>query len=279
MFASFVLALREGLEAALLIGLLLGTLKKLGHTEYQRMIWFGAGLAIIVSGAAGYLSNVLGASFEGRNEEIFEGITMLLAAGLLTWVILWMRTQSRGINERLAANIKEVVSNQNQFALFSLTFIAVIREGIELALFLVTVSLDIDGREVLLGASLGLAAVTVVAFLSFKSLIRLNISRFFQVTSIILVLFAAGLVAHGVHEFNEVGFIPPVIEHLWDINHIIDEKSPSGELLKALFGYNGNPSLTEMVAYIMYFVILVVTGSRFLVNGNIAKKIKEEKII
>ena len=279
MFASFVLALREGLEAALLIGLLLGTLKKLGHTEYQGMIWFGAGLAIIVSGAAGYLSNVLGASFEGRNEEIFEGITMLLAAGLLTWVILWMRTQSRGINERLAANIKEVVSNQNQFALFSLTFIAVIREGIELALFLVTVSLDIDGREVLLGASLGLAAVTVVAFLSFKSLIRLNISRFFQVTSIILVLFAAGLVAHGVHEFNEVGFIPPVIEHLWDINHIIDEKSPSGELLKALFGYNGNPSLTEMVAYIMYFVILVVTGSRFLVNGNIAKKIKEEKII
>ena len=279
MFASFVLALREGLEAALLIGLLLGTLKKLGHTEYQRMIWFGAGLAIIVSGAAGYLSNVLGASFEGRNEEIFEGITMLLAAGLLTWVILWMRTQSRGINERLAANIKEVVSDQNQLALFSLAFIAVIREGIELAFFLVAVSLDTDGREVLLGASLGLAAVTVVAFLSFKSLIRLNISRFFQVTSIILVLFAAGLVAHGVHEFNEVGFIPPVIEHLWDINHIIDEKSPSGELLKALFGYNGNPSLTEMVAYIMYFVILVVTGSRFLVNGNIAKKIKEEKII
>jgi len=204
---------------------------------------------------------------------------MLLAAGLLTWVILWMRTQSRGINERLAANIKEVVSDQNQLALFSLAFIAVIREGIELAFFLVAVSLDTDGREVLLGASLGLAAVTVVAFLSFKSLIRLNISRFFQVTSIILVLFAAGLVAHGVHEFNEVGFIPPVIEHLWDINHIIDEKSPSGELLKALFGYNGNPSLTEMVAYIMYFVILVVTGSRFLVNGNIAKKIKEEKII
>ena len=279
MFASFVLALREGLEAALIIGLLLGTLKKLGHTEYQRLIWFGAGLAIIVSGAAGYLFNVLGASFEGRNEEIFEGITILLAAGLLTWVILWMRTQSRGINERLAANVKEVVSDQNQLALFSLAFIAVIREGIELAFFLVAVSLDTDGREVLLGASLGLAAVSFVAILLFKSLIRLNISRFFQVTSIILVLFAAGLVAHGVHEFNEVGFIPPVIEHLWDINHIIDEKSPSGELLKALFGYNGNPSLTEVVAYILYFLILIVTGSRFLVNGNSTKKIKEEEII
>jgi len=279
MVASLVLALREGLEAALIIGLLLGTLKKLGHTEYQLLIWFGAGLAIIVSGAAGYLFNVLGASFEGRNEEIFEGITILLAAGLLTWVILWMRTQSRGINERLAANVKEVVSDQNQLALFSLAFIAVIREGIELAFFLVAVSLDTDGREVLLGASLGLAAVSFVAILLFKSLIRLNISRFFQVTSIILVLFAAGLVAHGVHEFNEVGFIPPVIEHLWDINHIIDEKSPTGELLKALFGYNGNPSLTEVVAYILYFLILIVTGSRFLKNGNITKKIKEEEII
>ena len=81
------------------------------------------------------------------------------------------------------------------------------------------------------------------------------------------------------HEFNEVGYIPPVIEHLWDINHIIDEKSPSGELLKALFGYNGNPSLTEVVAYILYFVILIFTGSRFLLNGNITKKIKEEEII
>jgi high-affinity iron transporter len=279
MFASFVLALREGLEAALLIGLLLGTLKKLGHTEYQRMIWFGAGLAIIASGAVGYSFNLLGTSFEGRNEEIFEGITMLLAAGLLTWVILWMRTQSRSLNERLAANVKEVVSNHNQLALFSLAFIAVIREGIELAFFLVAVSLDTDGRGVLLGASLGLAAVTVVGVLLFRSLIRLNISRFFQVTSIILVLFAAGLVAHGVHEFNEVDFIPPVIEHLWDINHIIDEKSPSGELLKALFGYNGNPSLTEVVAYILYFVILIFTGSRFLLNGNNTKKIKEEEII
>jgi len=273
MFASFVLALREGLEAALLIGLLLGTLKKLGRTEYQRLIWFGAGLAIIVSGVAGYLFILLGTSFEGRNEEIFEGITMLLAAGLLTWVILWMRTQARGLNEKLAANVKEVVSNQNKLALFFLAFIAVIREGVELAFFLVAVSLDSDGREVLLGASLGLAAVTVVAVLLFRSLIRLNISRFFQVTSIILILFAAGMIAHGVHEFNEVGFIPPVIEHLWDINYMIDEKSPTGELLKALIGYNGNPSLTEVVAYILYFVILVVTGSRFQLNRKITRKI------
>jgi len=279
MLAGFVLALREGLEAALIIGLLLGTLKKLEQPEYKGLVWSGAGLALIISGIAGYLIYLLGASFEGRAEEIFEGITMLLAAGVLTWVILWMRRESRSKNEKLRSDVKEAVSNQSKLALFSLSFLAVIREGIELAFFLVAVSVDADGTEVLIGAGLGLAAVVMVATLLFTSLVRLNISRFFQISSIILVLFAAGLVAHGVHEFNEVGLIPPVIEHLWDINHIIDEKSPSGELLKALFGYNGNPSLTEVVAYILYFLILIVTGSRFLVNGNITKKIKEEEII
>jgi high-affinity iron transporter len=88
--------------------------------------------------------------------------------------------------------------------------------------------------------------------------------RFFQVTSIILILFAAGLVAHGVHEFNEVGLIPSIIEPVWDINHILDEKSTVGELLKTLLGYNGNPSLTEVIAYFVYFVIVWFAGLRFI---------------
>ena len=279
MLASFFLALREGLEAALIIGVLLGTLNKLAQAEYKKTVWLGAGLAIVISGLVGFALNLLGARFEGRAEDIFEGITMLLAAGILTWVILWMSRQPRDINERLKSNIKIAVSNRSSLALFALSFLSVIREGIELAFFLIAVSLDSDGAGVLIGASLGLATVVLIAVLLFRSLIKLNLARFFQITSFILVVFAAGLLAHGVHEFNEAGLIPPIIEHLWDINHIIDEKSPSGELLKALFGYNGNPSLTEVVAYILYFVILIFTGSRFLLNGNITKKIKEEEII
>ena len=110
----------------------------------------------------------------------------------------------------------------------------------------------------MIGAGLGLASVVVIAVLLFRSLIRLNFSRFFQVTSIILVLFAAGLVAHGVHEFNEAGLIPAIVEHLWDINHILDEKSTLGELFKTLLGYNGNPSLTEVISY--SFVLLLSIG-------------------
>ena len=276
MLASFLLTLREGLEAALIIGVLLGTLNKLAQPEYRKTVWFGAGLAIMISALAGFALNMLGARFEGRAEEIFEGIAMLLAAVILTWVILWMGRQSRDINERLKSNIKTAVSNRSSLALFALSFLAVIREGIELAFFLTAVSLDTDGVGVLIGAGLGLASVVVIAVLLFRSLIKLNLARFFQITSFILVIFAAGLVAHGVHEFNEAGLISPIIEHLWDINHILDEKSTLGELLKTLVGYNGNPSLSEAIAYLLYFVIIGVAGFSFSVKNNKNTTVKED---
>ena len=256
MLASFVLSLREGLEAALIIGVLLGSLKKLGQVEGQRAVWFGTGLAVLASLVSGYVLNLLGASFEGRAEEIFEGITMLLAAGILTWMIFWMRTQAQNINQKLEDDVKGAVLMKGSFALFSLAFVAVIREGVELTIFLTAAAIDSNGSDILIGAGLGLAAVVVLAILLFRSLIRLNLSRFFQITSIILILFAAGLVAHGVHEFNEVGLIPPVIEHIWDINHILDEKSTLGSMLGTLLGYNGNPSLTELAAYLIYLLVI-----------------------
>ena len=268
MLASFFLTLREGLEAALIIGVLLGTLNKLGQPEYKKVVWFGAGLAIIISALAGLALNVVGERFEGRAEEIFEGITMLLAAGILTWVILWMSRQSREINEKLKSNIEIAVSNRSSLALFALSFLAVIREGIELAFFLTAASLDTDSFGILIGAGLGLVSVVVIAVLLFRSLIRLNLARFFQITSYILVIFAAGLVAHGVHEFNEAGLIPSIIEHLWDINYLLDEKSTLGELLKTLVGYNGNPSLSEVIAYLLYFVIISIAGFKISVKKN-----------
>lgn len=257
MIASFLLTLREGLEAALIIGVLLGALKKMDRTQYSSSIWIGAGSAALLSVGIGLLLNALGAKLEGRAEEIFEGIAMLLAAAILTWAILWMQSQARAMSRKLESDVKAAALEGGRFALMTLAFLAVIREGVELALFLTAASMSADGTQVLLGAALGLASVVVLAVLLFKSLIKLDISQFFRVTSVILILFAAGLVAHGVHEFNEAGLIPPVIDPVWDMNHIIDENSTVGSLLKALFGYNGNPSLTEVVAYLMYFVLLL----------------------
>ena len=264
MIASFFLALREGLEAALIIGVLLGTLNKLDHSGGRRFIWLGISLAVVLSLGAAYLLDLAGAKFEGPAEEIFEGAAMLLAAGILSWMIIWMRTRARTMSQKLESGVQQAILKNSGWALFSLAFISVIREGIELALFLMAAGVDTERSAIILGAGLGFASVVGLAFLLFKSLVRLDLSRFFQVSGLILILFAAGLVAHGVHEFNEAGLIPAVIDQVWNINSILDEKSTLGSILKALLGYNGNPSLTEVAAYLLYFVVIWFSGFRFL---------------
>lgn len=256
MLAGFFLAFREGLEAALIIGVLLGAVNKLGKEGFKGSIWLGAGLALIASVITGVTLNLVGAAFEGRAEEIFEGVAMLSAAAILTWVILWMQSQARSHSQKLEADTKSAVMKGSKIGLLSLAFLAVVREGVELAFFLTAASISSDGLQVLSGAGMGVVAAVLVSLALFKSLVNLNIGRFFQVTSIILILFAAGLAAHGVHEFNEAGLIPAIIDPVWDINHILSDNSPVGEILKALFGYNGNPTLTEVLAYGFYFVVL-----------------------
>ena len=263
MLASFFLALREGLEAALIISLLLGSLRKMGRQGDSRSIWLGTAAAVLLSLLVGLLFQVLGASFTSPGEEIFEGITMLLAAGVLTWMILWMGKGSRRLNERLNSDLKQAVVAGGGWALFSLAFLAVIREGVELALFLTAAAITAGGFQILWGAALGLVAVILASVLLFKGLIQLDLRRFFQVSSLILVLFAAGLVAHGVHEFTDLGWIPPLIEQVWDLNPILDENSTLGQLLQALLGYNGNPSLTEVLAYFLYLGSAAVLGMVF----------------
>jgi high-affinity iron transporter len=130
-------------------------------------------------------------------------------------------------------------------------------------LFLTAVAVDQDGSSVWVGAALGLVAAVILGVLLYRSLIKLNISRFFQVTSLILLLFAAGLAAHGVHEFIEAGLIPSMIDPLYDINPFLSENSSLGQLLKTLLGYNGNPSLTESLAYLLYFVIMRLIGFNY----------------
>lgn len=254
MIPGFLLALREGLEAALIVGIVLGALRKTRHEEFKTTIWWGVAVAIVVSLVAAVALYLVGVSFDGTAEEAFEGITMLLAAGVLTWMIFWMHNHSRNISANIEADVHQAARQHSRRALFLLAFLAVVREGIELALFLTATSFASGAQQTVVGALLGLGAVILLAWALFSSLLKLNIRRFFQVTSILLILFAAGLVAHGVHELNEIGWIPAIIEHVWDINHIVNENAFAGEILKTLFGYNGNPALTEVIAYIVYFL-------------------------
>jgi len=258
MLASFLLSLREGIEAALIIGIVLGALRQMRRMEIVPAVWYGTFSAVLVSLVGGMVLTVFGLSLEGTAEEIFEGITMLLAAGVLTWMIFWMNRQARNIKSELEDGVHKAAFEGGKRGLFALAFLAVVREGIELALFLTAATFASDAQSTILGALLGLGLAILLGWGLFASTIRLDLRRFFQVTGFLLILFAAGLVAHGVHEFNEAGVIPAVIEHVWDVNPILDENATFGAMLKALFGYNGNPSLTEVLSYFAYFVAIFV---------------------
>lgn len=262
MVAAALLAFREGLEAALILGIVLSVLRRVGRKDQERMVWLGAGLAAFLSLAAGTGLYTLGLSLEGHAEEIFEGVAMLLAAAVLTWMIFWMERQGRAIQSELEQGVRRAALGGGRWALFSLAFVAVLREGIELALFLTAAAFTMSAPATLAGGLVGLAAAALAGWLLFATTARLDVRTFFRVTSILLVFFAAGLVAHGVHELNEAGLIPAVVEHVWDLNPVLDESSAVGQILKALFGYNGNPSLTEVAAYVGYWVVVLAALRR-----------------
>lgn len=268
MLPSFFLSLREGLEAALIVGIILGVLRKINKTHLYNSVWAGAGSASVVSLVVALVLNAVGASFEGTAEEIFEGSAMIVAAAVLLWVIIWMQRQARIMQTELEADVRQAAMSQSETALFSLAFITILREGIELALFLTASVATTSAQQTLIGGILGLAVAAIIGWGIFASTIQLNLKVFFQVTSVLLIFFAAGLFAQGIHEFNEIGWIPGIIEHVWDINHIINENGAFGLVMKALFGYNGNPSLTEVIAYTLSLSILFLGFIKFQQSKN-----------
>jgi high-affinity iron transporter len=271
MLPTYLLSLREGLEAALIIGIVLGALAKIRRTDLSPAVWLGALSAVGVSILTAVLLTTFGMSLEEEAEQIFEGITMLIAAGILTWMIFWMSKQARFLKSELEAGVNKAAAHTEtgKRAMFWLAFVAVVREGVELALFITAAFFAGDQSQVttniiqtLAGTILGLGTAALLGWTLFATTVRLDLRRFFQVTGFLLILFAAGLVAHGVHEFNEVGWVPSVVEHVWDVNVILDENTVAGQLLKTLFGYNGNPSLTEMISYFVYLAVVTVLWRR-----------------
>jgi high-affinity iron transporter len=171
-------------------------------------------------------------------------------------MIFWMDRQGRVIQAELERDVRKAAAGGGRWALFSLAFVAVLREGVELALFLTAAAVTASTRATLVGGIIGLGSAAAAGWLLFATTHRLNPRSFFRVTSVLLIFFAAGLVAHGIHEFNEVGWVPPVIEHVWDVNPVLDESSGIGQILKTLFGYNGDPSLSEVAAYVGYWIVV-----------------------
>lgn len=270
MLAATLIAFREGLEAALVVGIVVGYLVRIGQTRYIKIAWAGVGAAVALSFVIAFGIQAIGGELKEPWEQIFEGTTMFIAVGVLTWMIFWMRSQARFLKSALEKEVFSAATSGQALALFSVAFIAVFREGVETALILSASAFVADQLGTLVGTVLGLGLAAIAGWLIYISTVRLNLRLFFNVTSVLLLFFAAGLLASGVHEFQEVNLLPATIEHVWNLNVIISDTSTLGAVMKALFGYNGSPSLLEVISYLVYWVIAFV-GVRWFVERRAAQ--------
>ena len=258
MLATFFLMLREGLEAALIVGIIAAYLVKIGRRDALPKIVTGVVAAVGLSIGLGLLITLTIERLPLVVQETLEGIAALLAVGVLTWMLFWMRRQGRLIKGELEQGVDIALSKGSTRALVALAFLAVIREGVETVLFMIPIlSFNGTGIDVVLGGVLGLAISVAVGWAIFAAGVRINLRRFFTVTGTILIFVAAGLVAFAIAEFGEAGLFANT-GTAFDLNRVLPDNGPIGSVLRGLFGYRSAPTPLEVVGYLAYLVPVLV---------------------
>jgi high-affinity iron transporter len=256
MFPSFLITFRETLEAALVVGIVLTFLTKTKQPIFKKFVWQGIGIGVAAAVLLAFILEAFFGGFTGAAEEIFEGVLMLITAGFLSWMIMWVHKQkdvAKRIKEKVAVHVKSGYG----WGILILVATSVFREGTETVLYLKASSL-IGQTGQLTGAVLGIVGALVLGYGLFKWALRVNIQAVFTVTSIFLIMFAAGLVAHGIHEFQEVGWLPVFsFDPVYNISHILDNGSVLGSLLRTVFGYTSHPTILEIVFYASYIFFIL----------------------
>lgn len=270
MLAAGLIGLREGIEAALIIGILMGYLAKIGQRRQMRLAWAGVAAAMLASAVLAIGITAVGAELSGPAEPLFEGTTMFVAVALLTGMFFWMRMQAHSLKPSLEHEMRLVIDSGQAAGLFGVAFVAIFREGVETALFLSASAFANNGLGTLAGALMGLGAAALLGWAIYAFSVRLNLKLFFNVTSIALLFFAAGLVGLAVHEYQEIGLLPLTIPHVWNLSGILDDSTGLGSMLKTLVGYNSAPSLLEVLSYAAYWLLALV-GVRWWVDHQMAK--------
>jgi high-affinity iron transporter len=251
--ANFLIGLREGLEASLIVGILIAFAVKADRRDLIGRIWTGVGAAIAVSlGTGAAIFFVLSESGDAI-QPIIVGSMSILATVLLTWMIFWMAKTARNLKGSLEGSMQEGLS-KGGLAIAVIAFSAVVREGVETALFIwASMNSTGDGLPALGTAFVGIAVAVILGWVIYRGLLRINLGIFFQWTSVILIIVAAGILAYGVHEFQEVGFLPAGAP-VYDATAWLGKETIIGSLLYGLFSYRANPSLLELITWTLYLV-------------------------
>ena len=266
MFANYLIGLREGLEAALVVSILVAYLVKTDRRHLLPRIWAGVALAVAVSLAFGAALTFgpRGLTFEAQ--EMIGGCLSIIAVAFVTWMIFWMARAARGLGGELRGQIDEAAEG-TRWSLVIVAVLAVGREGLETALFLwaatkagtrESVGTVTPTWEPLLGAALGIATAVVLGYLIYRGAISINLSKFFTWTGAFLILVAAGVLAYGVHDLQEAGVLPGLNNLAFDVSDTIDLNTWYGTLLKGIFNFSPATTKLEAAAWLLY-VIPVMT--------------------
>ena len=263
--SGLLTGLREGVEAALILAIICAYLAKTGNQRHFPTIFLGAGVAVLLSAILGIGIYLTVGSFEEPYEQLFEAVTLLLAAAVVTWMLFWMRRQSASVRGELHPAVDRALDEGSVVALAVLAFVAVIREGVETSLFLVgqAASVAAEGGAiwVLAGAIVGLLIATVLGVGFYQGSRRLNLASFFRWTGIALVFIAGGLVAKAVHELIEINVITIGTQTLFDVSAVLphDPEGGSivGQFLHVLFGYTSTPEVLTFVVWLTYVVVVL----------------------
>lgn len=253
MFNVLIITLREGVEIAVVLAIILAYLNQLGQMKETGKVWFGAGAAILVSvlAAVGIFFVLRMTEVEGF-QAILEGTLKIVAVIMLTWMTIWMKRQGGNIGGTLKNQIQVALSNGSVWALASLAFVSVIREGIETVLFIVGSAQGTSALATVSGSILGFGIAALLGYILYRGTHRLPLKAFFTAMSVLLIVMAAGLLSGGIHEFQELHMIPIGIEQVWSTKRLLDQESAMGSLLKAVFGYADSPNLVQVVVYWIY---------------------------
>ena len=260
MLIAFLIMLREGIEAALIVGIVAGFLKQSGHSRLMPKVWLGVALAALMCLGIGYGIHSATGEIPQKEQEFVVGVIGLVAVAMLTYMILWMKKAARSMKQQLQDSVQTALNRGNGqgWALVGMAFLAVAREGLESVFFLLAVFQQSPTWSMPVGAVLGLLAAVVIGALIYQGGMRLNLAKFFRWTGAFLIVVAAGLVAGSLRALHEAGVWNHLQEVVFDSSKYLHEDSPLGVLLGGFFGYTDHPTQGEVLAWLLYLVPVMI---------------------
>ena len=260
MLIAFLIMLREGIEAALIVGIVAGFLKQSGHSRLMPKVWLGVALAALMCLGIGYGIHSATGEIPQKEQEFVVGVIGLVAVAMLTYMILWMKKAARSMKQQIQDSVQTALNRGNGqgWALVSMAFLAVAREGLESVFFLLAVFQQSPTWSMPVGAVLGLLAAVVIGALIYQGGMRLNLAKFFRWTGAFLIVVAAGLVAGSLRALHEAGVWNHLQEVVFDSSKYLHEDSPLGVLLGGFFGYTDHPTQGEVLAWLLYLIPVMI---------------------